>query len=203
MNLLGCLVRLFAWMPSRVSLGARSWSTGESAPSAPSLAERERRPRVREKTPQPSPTSPSAAALERRGRDVRFASTDASTPPGSPPDEGGRERVRGGGRVAFLAVAWLPIGVFRRRPHPNRPRRPHHRCRGSPDDCREQRECVVCPNGKVRRGGADGGWGRNGDEIGAVVSKTWPSDANEMDGREGVRYFPRGRTSTPEHYRIK
>jgi hypothetical protein len=97
MNLLGCLVRLFAWMPSRVSLGARSWSTGESAPSAPSLAERERRPRVREKTPQPSPTSPSAAALERRGRDVRFASTDASTPPGSPPDEGGRERVRGGG----------------------------------------------------------------------------------------------------------
>jgi hypothetical protein len=110
MNLLGCLVRLFAWMPSRVSLGARSWSTGESAPSAPSLAERERRPRVREKTPQPSPTSPSAAALERRGRDVRFASTDASTPPGSPPDEGGRERVRGGG------ASRLP----RRRLAPNR-----------------------------------------------------------------------------------
>jgi hypothetical protein len=28
MNLLGCLVRLFAWMPSRVSLDARSWSAG-------------------------------------------------------------------------------------------------------------------------------------------------------------------------------
>jgi hypothetical protein len=97
MNLLGCLVRLFAWMPSWVSLGARSWSTGESTPSAPPLAERERRRRVREKTPQPSPTSPSAAALVRRGRNVRFASTDASAPPGSPPYEGGRERVRGGG----------------------------------------------------------------------------------------------------------
>jgi hypothetical protein len=46
-----------------------------------------------------------------------------------------------------------------------------------------------CPNGEVRRGGADRGWGRNGDEIGAVVAKTWPSDATEMDGREGVRYF--------------
>jgi hypothetical protein len=162
MNLLGCLVRLFAWMPSWVSLGARSWSTGESTPSAPPLAERERRRRVREKTPQPSPTSPSAAALVRRGRNVRFASTDASAPPGSPPYEGGRERVRGGGGVTFLAVAWLPIRVFRRCPCPNRPRRPHHRRRGSPDGCREQRECVVVQMGKCGVVGPTG----VGDEMG-------------------------------------
>jgi hypothetical protein len=137
-NLLGCLVRLIAWKPSRVSLAARSSSAGGPAPSAPPLAERERRPRVREKTPQPSPTSPSVAALVRRGRDVRFAPTDASAPPASPPDEGERERVQGGG-VAFLAVARLPIGVFRRRPRPNRPRRTHHRRRGSLAGCRAQR----------------------------------------------------------------
>jgi hypothetical protein len=28
-------------------------------------------------------------------------------------------------------------------------------------------------------------------EDGAVVSSQWPSDALWMDGREGVRYFPR------------
>jgi hypothetical protein len=42
---------------------------------------------------------------------------------------GARARARGG--VAFLAVARLPIGVIRRRPRPNRPRRTHHRRRGS------------------------------------------------------------------------
>jgi hypothetical protein len=190
MNLLGCLVRLFAWMPSWVSLGARSWSTGESTPSAPPLAERERRRRVREKTPQPSPTSPSAAALVRRGRNVHFASTDASAPPGSPPYEGGRERVRGGGGGSRLP---------RRRLAPNQslpplsPPEPAAATASPPPWVarRLQRAARVCgcPNGEVRRGGADRGWGRNGDEIGAVVAKTWPSDATEMDGREGVRYF--------------
>jgi hypothetical protein len=36
-----------------------------------------------------------------------------------------------------------------------------------------------------------GGWRRNDEEKGAVVAKTWPSDAVQMDGRESVRYFHR------------
>jgi hypothetical protein len=39
--------------------------------------------------------------------------------------------------------------------------------------------------------GPTGGWRRNVEEKGAVVAKTWPSDAIQMDGREGVRYFHR------------
>jgi hypothetical protein len=39
--------------------------------------------------------------------------------------------------------------------------------------------------------GPTGGWRRNEEEKGAVVAKTWPSDAIQMDGREGVRYFHR------------
>jgi hypothetical protein len=74
---------------------------GGAAPSAPPLAERKRRPRVREKTPQPSP---SVAALVRRGCDFHFAPTDASAPPASPPDEGERERVRGGESPSSLSL---------------------------------------------------------------------------------------------------
>jgi hypothetical protein len=50
---------------------------------------------------------------------------------------------------------------------------------------------VVEKVGEWVRGGADGGWRRNEEEKGAVVAKTWPSDAIQMDGREGVRYFHR------------
>jgi hypothetical protein len=120
MNLLGCLVRLFALMSSRVSLGASSWFTGESAPSASPLVERERRPRVRKKTSQPSPTSPSAAALVRRGRDVRFASTNTSVPPGSPLMKGADVSAfaRGGGGGA------RPTRPARGAPPAPRPPRP-------------------------------------------------------------------------------
>jgi hypothetical protein len=155
------------------------------------MAERERRPRVREKTSQPSPTSPSAAALVRRGRDVRFTSTDASVPPGSPPDEGGRERVRARGGEGGRRLPRRRLAPNRSLPPPSPPE-PAMATASLPRWVarRLQRARVCgCPNGGVRRGGADGGWGRNGDEIGAVVAKTWPSDATEMDGREGVRYF--------------
>jgi hypothetical protein len=187
-------------MPSRVSLGARSWFTGESAPSASPLAERGGRPRVREKPPQPSPTSPSTAALVRRGRDVRFASTDASAPPGSPQDEGGRcECVRGeespsspslGSQSESSATAPDRIG-----------RGDRITAAGVAGGCRGSAS-VWC--GRVGNAGVVGPTGV-GDEMGTrggVVGKTWPSDAKEIDNWEGVRFFPRGRTSVIEYYRM-
>jgi hypothetical protein len=86
----------------------------------------------------------------------------------------GSESAYGGGGVAFLAVARLPIGLFRRRPRPNRQRRTHHRRRGSLAGCRRSGVFVV-----EKSEGVGAWWGRRGDEMeeGAVVALPWPSDA--------------------------
>jgi hypothetical protein len=99
--------------------------------------------------PHPSPPSYGAPA------------TSASHQP-TPPRRLHRRRTKGSesayaGGVAFLTVARLPIGVFRRRPRPNRPRRTHHRRRGSLAGCRRSGVCVVEKVGEWVRGGAVGG----------------------------------------------
>jgi hypothetical protein len=71
---------------------------------------------------------------------------------------------------------------------------------GSPTVAKAARVCGVA-EWEMRAWWGRGGWGRNGDEWGAVVSKTWPSDAREMDGWEGVCFFQPRRTSAIEHYR--